>query len=158
MRYPGSLDRLDFGETHDDHGVLLVEVGGSKPAEPVRLPIPATLFHTIDLADPEADLPGLVDKYPDHETAIVRVTVGRPTGDLSGDEIARQLRKLFPRLYDLKWADAGPADDGAPSRFSPRAGFQTTVREWLTERLAADPDRDAVLALAETFLTAEAES
>ncbi len=27
VRYCGSLDRLDFGETHNDHGVLFVEVG-----------------------------------------------------------------------------------------------------------------------------------
>lgn len=158
VRYPGSLDRLDFGETHDEHGVLLVEISGSKPVEPVQLPIPATPFHTIDLADPEAELPGLADKYPDRETAVVRVTAGRPTADLSRDEIARQLRKLFPRLYDLKWADAARADDVAPTRFSPRAGFETTIRDWLTEKLAGDPDKDAVLALAETFLTAEAES
>src|SRR5262249_19973705 len=26
VRYPGSLDRLDFGETHDDHGALLVDI------------------------------------------------------------------------------------------------------------------------------------
>jgi DNA repair protein SbcD/Mre11 len=158
VRYPGSLDRLDFGETHDDHGVLFVEIDGSKPVAPVRLPIPATPFHSIDLADPESELAGLADKYPDRETAIVRVTAGPPTGDLSRDAIARDLRKTFPRLYDLKWADADRAADAAPVRFSPRAGFETMVRDWLTEKLAADPDKDAVLALAETFLTAEAAS
>lgn len=160
VRYSGSLDRLDFGETHDEHGVLLVEVNGSKAVEPVRLPIPATPFHTIDLADPEAELPGLADRYPDRETAIVRVRVAPPAGDMSRDEVARQLRRLFPRLHDLTWADAGRGDDATPSRFSPRAGFETTVREWLSsnEKLAADPDREAVLALAETFLTAEVES
>jgi exonuclease SbcD len=158
VRYPGSLDRLDFGETHEGHGVLLVEVTRGRPVEPIHLPIPATPFKTIDLADPEVELPGLAEKYLDHETAIVRVRAGRPTGDLSRDEIARQLRRVFPRLYELTWADAVRPDDAAPSRFSPRAGFETTVRECLTEKLAADPDKDAVLALAETFLTAETQS
>jgi DNA repair exonuclease SbcCD nuclease subunit len=156
--YPGSLDRLDFGETHDDHGVLLVEIDGPMPVEPVRLPIPATPFHTVELTDPEAELPGLADKYPDRETAIVNVTVTPPAGESSRDEVARQVRKLFPRLHELKWADAGQTDDTAPTKFTPRAGFGTTVRDWLTEKLADDPDKDAVLGLAETFLTAEAES
>src|SRR5205085_9859365 len=43
VRYCGSLDRLDFGETHDDHGVLFVEVGRTGlTREPEHLPIPAT--------------------------------------------------------------------------------------------------------------------
>ncbi|MDB5311573.1 MAG: Nuclease SbcCD subunit [Gemmataceae bacterium] len=153
VRYSGSLDRLDFGETHDDHGVVLVEVNGSAAVVPLHLPIPATPFHTIALADPETDLPALADRYPDRETAIVRVIVSPPAGHVGRDEIARQLRRLFPRLYDLRWADAGRPDD-APAAFTPRLGFEPTVRAYLTERLAADPDRDAVLALAETFLKA----
>ncbi len=153
VRYPGSLDRLDFGETHDDHGVLLLEVNGANTVEPIRLPIPATPFHTITITDPEADLPLLAATYPDHETAIVRITVAQPQGDLSRDEVTRQLRKLFPRLHELKWADAGRADSGeATPKFIPRAGFESTIRDYLGEKLAADPDKDAILALAETFL------
>ena len=159
VRYPGSLDRLDFGETHDDHGVWLLEVNGPAAVEPRHLPIRATTFHTIELTDPEAELPTLVERYPDCATAIARITVSPPTGGTSRDEIAKQLRKLFPRLHDLKWADADrPAD--APTAFAPRAGFETTVRDYLTEKLteAGDADKDAVLALAETFLTTGGES
>jgi exonuclease SbcD len=158
VRYPGSLDRLAFDETHDQHGVLLVEVDRAKPVEPVRLPIPATPFHTISITDPKTELPGLADKYPDRETAIVNLIVHPAAAGPSRDEVSRALKKLFPRYHDLKWADAARPNDAAPARFSPRAGFETTVRDWLTEKLANDPDRDAVLALADAFLIVEAES
>jgi exonuclease SbcD len=154
VRYPGSLDRLDFGETHDDHGVLLVEVSRSGLVrEPERVPLPATPFHTITLADPEAELPGLADRFPDREKAIVRVTVNPMGGGPSRDETARTLRRLFPRLYELKWADtSGGNEEQAGARFTLRAGFATTVRDYLAERLKGDVDGDAVRALAETFL------
>jgi exonuclease SbcD len=157
VRYPGSLDRLDFGEAHDP-GVLLVDIDGPSTVVHDPLPIPGTPFHTIVLSDPEADLPGLAEQYPDHATAIVRITVSPPVGGTSRDEIARHLRKLFPRLHDLRWADTTPAD-AAPTAFAPGAGFETTVRDYLTKKLteAGDADADAVLALVETFLNAAGE-
>jgi exonuclease SbcD len=150
--YPGSLDRLDFGETHDGHGVLLVEVGRSGLVRPPeRLPLPATPFHEITLTDPEAELPELDSRFPDREKAIVKVTVGPANAGPSRDETARTLRKVFKRLYELKWSDS-PGGEGPPTGFTPRAGLAATVREYLDERLKGDPDREAVLALAETFV------
>lgn len=160
VRYPGSLDRLDFGETHDDHGALLVEVGRTGLArDPERLPIPATPFHTITLADPETELPELAGRYPDRETAIVRVTVTSSAAGPSRDEIGRQLRRLFPQLYELKWADAGRDREGDDRPvFTQRADVASTVRDYLIARLADDPDKDEVLTLADKFLRAEAET
>jgi exonuclease SbcD len=162
FRYPGSLDRLDFGETHNAHGVLFVEVGRTGLVrDPEHLPIPATPFHTITVTDPETELPGLAEQYPDRETAIVRVTVSPFAAGPSRDEITRQVRRLFPRLHELKWAEK-PREEGASERdmFMPRADFSSTVRNYLEQRLTKDkdPNKDAILALADEFLRAETEA
>lgn len=155
VRYPGSLDRLDFGEPHDHHGVILFDVNGAEPVRPKRLSIAPTPFHTITLADPDAELATLHEKYPDHNTAIVRFLI-HPPAVLARDEVMRQLKRMFPRWYSLVWvesANADVTDDGV--KFSARAGFTETVRTYLTEQLDRenDPDKDRVLALADTFLT-----
>ena len=152
VRYPGSLDRLDFGEIHEEHGVLLLEISGANTVTPTRLPILATPFHTITMDDPDSDLANLDARYPDSQIAIVRITVTGTSQTLSRDEIARKLRKQFPRLHELKWADASDAQEAPVGKFTPRSGFETTVREYLAEKLAADPDRADILALAESFL------
>jgi exonuclease SbcD len=160
VRYSGSLDRLDFGETHNDHGVLFVEVGRTGlTREPEHLPIAATPFHTIVIADAESELPRLAERYPDRETAIVRVTISSSVTGPSRDEIARQIRRLFPRLYELEWADQPCGDEASDSSaFTPRADFVGTVRGYLEQRLNDDPEKEAILTLAEEFLHVEAEA
>ncbi len=153
VRYPGSLDRLDFGETHDTHGVVLFDVNGADAVTPKTLPIPPTPFHTITLTDPDAELPTVHEKYADHNAAIVRFLVHPPTA-LSRDEVSRQLKRMFPRWHTLAWVEPAGADAGGEVKFSPRAAFADTVRTYLTDQLDrdADPDKARVLELAEAFL------
>jgi hypothetical protein len=79
----------------------------------------------------------------------------------SRDEISRQIRRLFPRLHELKWIETqhDRADESRPT-FTPRADFASTVRDYLSnhKELARYPDKDAVLALADEFLRAEGQA
>lgn len=157
VRYPGPLDRLDFGEKTNDCGVLLFDLGPTGlVAPPTRLPLDPTPFHDITIADPDAELPGLAEKYPDRDTAIVRIAVENDGVALGRDEIGRKLKSLFPRLHQLKFPDHAPGDakpvPGADDAAQP---FADRVRAYLADVLQDDADRDAVLALAETFLAAE---
>ena len=94
VRYPGPLDRLDFGERDDDRGVLVFDLGpAGVTVPPAWLPIDPTPFHDITLADPDAELPDLAAAYPDRETAVVRVTIEK-----DGDELGRDQRREQARL------------------------------------------------------------
>jgi hypothetical protein len=89
----------------------------------------------------------------------VRVTVKPPASGPSRDELAREIRRIFPRLHELKWAEDPREEVSAESgRFTPKADFASNVRNYLTEQLGSDPDKELVLALADEFLRVEAES
>jgi hypothetical protein len=89
----------------------------------------------------------------------VRVTISPSAAGPSRDEIARQVRRLFPPLHELKWAEKPRGDEaGEHETFTPRADFSATVRDYLTKRLTDDPDTEAVLTLADEFLRVEGEA
>lgn len=158
VRYPGSLDRLDFSERGDAKGVVLLDIGPSGlRCEPVWLPIPATPMYDVVLTDPESELPTLPSRYPDCKTAIVRILVNATTTGPSRHETTQVLRQTFPRHTEITWARPQPAS-GTAERFRAQADYRTTVRKFLTAQLEGDPDQTALLALAESFLTEEAGS
>ena len=155
VRYPGPLDRLDLGEMADDRGVLLVDIGpDGLRGEPVWLPLPPTPMADLTVADPDAELPTLAEQQSDRATAIVRIEVDATRSAHSRDEIARRLKQTFPRLHQLTWVGdtAVSPTAAAVDPASPGRPFADTVRTYLADQLAADPDRDAVLALADQYL------
>jgi DNA repair protein SbcD/Mre11 len=157
VRYSGPLDRLKFDEREYECGVLLAEVGRSGlVGEPEWLPLAPTPFHAIDLTDPDATLPGLADAYPDRDRAIVSVRA-KPSERFGRDDITREVRRLFPRLHALTWADAemlGGSDPGPAAGYSPRADLGETVRHYIDSHASTD-EKAELLALAETFLATE---
>ncbi len=157
VRYSGSLDRCDFGEINDAKQVVLIDIGpAGLRGEPVCLPIAPTPMHDVILSSPTQDLPRLKNSYPHHETAIVRVLATHDPEGLSRDAITRELRRRFPRLYDLQWVERSvPANPNPSSGVSPRESFRQVVSAFLAARLQDDTDRNEVLALVENYLAEE---
>jgi DNA repair protein SbcD/Mre11 len=156
VRYSGSLDRCDFGELGQSKEVVLIDVGPSGlRGQPLSIPIGPTPLYDVVINSPAVDLPQIEAMYPDHEAAIVRVQATHQDG-MSRDEITRELRRLFPRLYDLKWIDiAAPVLDTASAVISPRGGPRQVIGNYLATRLQDDPDKDEILALVENYIAEE---
>jgi exonuclease SbcD len=149
VRYPGTLDRLDFGEPAGQQGVVLFDVSAAGATGIQRLPLESTPFLDLTITDLDAELPCLAERYPDAAKTIARFTL-TPSATVSRDDATRQLRRLFPRWHEIRWHDPKPEGD-APA-MSPKRELAEGVREYLNGRLKDDPDRDAILNLAEQFL------
>jgi exonuclease SbcD len=160
VRYPGSLDRLDFSERGDEKGVVLLELGATGLlGAPAWLPVAATPMHDVMIVEASAELPLLAERYPDRETAIVRLRVTHNPAGPSRHDITRELRRLFPRHSEIAWvAPDSPAGEAKSGSFQPQADYRATIRDYLLKELEGDADKDAVLNLAEQFLAAEAAS
>lgn len=152
VRYCGSIERMDFGEAGDQKSALLVEVGrGGLVGEPETLPLAATRLVRIDAAAGEP-LEPLARAAGDLAGAIVSL---RLRVEPEQSTLASQLeaRRLFPRLcqpIELEFT-AGPAVPAARPVYD-RRDVAGTVRGFLGAELEGDPDREALLALADRLL------
>jgi exonuclease SbcD len=158
VRYCGSLDRLDLGESRDDKGIVITDIGPEgRRDEPYTLPLEATPVYRVEIRSPADELPTLAEKYPDHERAVVRIECTWKAGTDNREEVLRELDRLFPRWYDRNMVEVSALDGtlviGEPTK--PHS-FQDTVRDYLAQELANHDDalRDAVLARAEGLMDA----
>jgi DNA repair exonuclease SbcCD nuclease subunit len=157
VRYSGSLDRCDFGEIDQPKAVVLLELGpdGLK-SDPVCLPVPSTTLLHLVVDNPDDDLPLLEQQYPDRDNLIVRVHATHVPGGLSREEITRELRRLFPRLYELTWTEKpDPNAAAAPAAINPRGNLRQVIADFLDVQLKEDPDRDELLTLLEPYVVLE---
>jgi len=150
IRYCGSLERMDRGEADDRKMVLLADVGRSGLRDLVELPLNATPFAHVSAAS-EDDLERAARELSEPERTLVSLSL-----DLSPDEpvgpLLARARALFPRLWappDIRLLEA--AARPAPPTID-RRDVAGTVRSYLQEALAEDPDRDELLRLAEELL------
>jgi exonuclease SbcD len=97
--YPGSIERIDFGEEHEDKGCVLAEIAKGQARWRFHR-LAARPFVTIEVdvrnsADPQARVAAAIEKHDLHG-AVVRVRIdARPdqAPQLRTDEIRRQVEE-----------------------------------------------------------------
>lgn len=152
VRYAGSIERLDLGESEDDKGVVLVEIdAGGRRGEPRVIPLDVTPIRRVVIDDPSSQMEGLAEKHPDRAKALVHLQILYEPGRDNLPEILAKLDAVFPRWYARDFRKAGVPIE-APAPATDAAGFRQTVREYLAEQLAAHEERDALMELAESLM------
>jgi exonuclease SbcD len=153
-RYAGSIERMDLAERSDDKGAVLVEVGpAGLVGQPTILPLAATPIYAVAIDDPDSELPGLAERYPDRERALVRYTLTYEPGKHNPDALRQEIERIFPRWY---WRDPprvkGQELQPAPGPAGSLRDVRGTTRAYLEERLRDHKDRAALLELADRYL------
>jgi exonuclease SbcD len=160
VRYSGSVERLDLGERLDEKGVVLLEVGAEGlRGEPAGLPLVATPMYDLDIVNPADELPRLRERYPDADRALVRYRLVWTAGVDNREAVLRELDAIFPRWYEREVREANALGLTLTDQSQPAAhpNFGETVRGYLQTELMnhPDPERDALLQLAEALLQEE---
>jgi DNA repair exonuclease SbcCD nuclease subunit len=156
VRYCGSIERLDLGESGDNKCVVLVELGSEgRRGEPEVLPLEATPIYAVDIQNPRDELEVLSASYPDADRALVHIKLKYTAGVDNLDTTLRELEKVFPRWYAREWKESGALDDPLTIGEAPHGkSFEDTVRDYLKAELInrTDAESEAVLSRAEQLL------
>jgi exonuclease SbcD len=156
VRYCGSIERMDLGESRDDKGVVLFDLTPEGlAAEPRVLPLDATAIYDVVVRSPQTDIPDLQKRYPDAQRDLVRLDVTYKAGVDNREDVFRELEDIFPRWYDRTITEAGALGSTLVVGEAVRTkSFEDTVRDYLTQELTnhSDEMRNAVLARAEALL------
>ncbi len=156
IRYAGSIERLNYGERGDDKSVVLVDIGPRGLREdPICLPLKSTPFYHVEILNPETDMQGLREHYPDAEQALVSYRVVYKPGEHNLSSITQELEAIFPRCYKMQTVPEGSITlSGDFAVAVPSRDVSGTVEGYINEKLANHPDREEVLKLARGLLAA----
>ena len=156
VRYSGSIERLDLGETNDAKSVVLADVGPVGAATKVTvLPLDATPIYHLDIVSPKDQLPTLAERFANSQRDLVNLRVTYTAGVDNLDEVLRELDKVFPRWYAREWKESGALGPALTIGDADRGkSVAETVRDYLTIELTnhSDDERAAVLDRAERLL------
>jgi exonuclease SbcD len=157
VRYCGSIDRMDLGESGEEKGVVVVDIAATgRAGDPRWTPIVATPLYYVEVEDPQTNVPLLIDKYPDHDRALVKFKLRYRAGrdDLNG--LLAEMYRIFPRYYESDWEEISGISDVNASITTTGDGeprsVRQTVLQYLESQLNGDADRQDILRLAEALV------
>ena len=154
VRYSGALDRVDFGEADEPRHVVLAEIDEAGGLALEELPLDATPMRQIEI--------GALDEITEQAQAldepartIVKLELRLDRADAASLWLA-EARAAFPRRFEP--IDLVRLDDPDPPLLTgeiEQAGPTETVRAFVADQLAEDPDRTTLLAMVEELLGEE---
>jgi len=153
VRYSGALDRVDFGEADEPRQVVLAEIDDRGLALE-ELPLDATPMQHVDIGA-VSEIAQRAQALDEPERTIVKLTLRLERADVASLWMA-EARRSFPRLFAP--VDIIRLDEPDPSVLTgaiEHGSTPSTVRAFLADQLADDPDRATLLALAEELLGEE---
>lgn len=138
VRYSGSIERMDLGESNDEKSVVVFDIGPSGLSEPPRLlSMESTPIREVSIRVPSVDLPALQRRHPEPSGDLVSLHVRYTAGKDSLEDLLREAEKIFPRWYHRDWTEMGELGPALTvgGESSRSKSFEDTVREYVRNEL-----------------------
>jgi exonuclease SbcD len=149
IRYSGSIEKMDLGESNDAKSVVLFEIGASGLQGPIRLlPLPSTPVYELFIHEPSVELDSLAEQYAEAHDDLVNLHLRYTAGKDHLEEILQRLETIFPRWYARDWKEANELDETLTIDDPAHGkGFRETVRDFVETELMNHPteERDRIL-------------
>lgn len=161
VRYSGSIERLDLGESNDQKGVVIVDIDrNGMVGSPRTLPLKATTIYEVQIDGPTSKIDAIKAQFPDAENDLVKIYITYKAGEDNLEQALKDLEKIFPRWYLRNWHETSSLSPALKleGEIDRTQGFATLVREYVQAELVHHPDVDAkqIMLRLESLLEAEA--
>jgi DNA repair protein SbcD/Mre11 len=154
IRYSGALDRVDFAEAGEPRHVVLAELDDAGGLQLEELPLHPTPMERFDIGA-LGEIAERAQAIEEPARTIVKLALRLERSDVASLWLA-EARRSFPHLFAP--VDIIRLDEPDPSVLTgaiEQASPPQTVRAFLADQLADDPDRETLLAMAEELLGEE---
>jgi exonuclease SbcD len=158
VHYACSIERLDESERDEQKSVVLLDIGpNGLVSEPECLPLHATPIYHIAISDPATDIPRLQHMYKDAQRALVSYRLEYTPGVDDRESIVHELERIFPRWYKREIVprdtdNQAAFDDVSEQVTETKQDVASTVKAYVQQRMADNPERGDVLALLDELL------